>query len=76
MSSSMCLCLKMDYLKAHGQRVNAFGQWVSLHGSICVLIHFILHTLRELEPKCAPQLFQGWLLETRQSTIRQFFPLS
>ena len=36
MNSSMCLYLKMDYLKAHGQRVNAFGQWVSFHRPVRV----------------------------------------
>lgn len=75
MNSSMYLCLKMDYLKAHGQRVNAFGQWVSLHRSIRVINPPNL-TLRELEPKCIPLLFLGWLPETRRSAIGQFFPLS
>ena len=75
MNSSMCLYLKMDYLKAHGRRVNAFGQWVSLHRSNRV-INLPNLTLRELEPKCVPLLFLGWLPETRRSAIGQFFPLS
>ena len=75
MNSSTCLYLKMDYLKAHGRRVNAFGQWVSLHRSNRV-INLPNLTLRELEPKCVPLLFLGWLPETRRSAIGQFFPLS
>ena len=75
MNSSMCLYLKMDYLKAHGRRVNAFGQWVSLHRSNRV-INLPNVTLRELESKCVPLLFLGWLPETRRSAIGQFFPLS
>ena len=31
------------------------------------------HRWRELEPKCVPQWFLGWLLETHQSAIGQFF---
>ena len=35
-----------------------------------------LETRRELRPKCIQQLFVESLLETRQSAIGQFFPLS
>ena len=33
----------------------------------------ILETRRELEPKCVPQLFLGWLLGTRRTAIGHFF---
>ena len=32
-----------------------------------------VETRRELEPNCVPQLFLGWLLETRRSAIGRFF---
>ena len=35
-----------------------------------------LETRRELEPKCVPQLFLGWLREMRRSAIGHLFPLS
>ena len=33
-------------------------------------------TRRELEPKCVPQMFLGWLLGARRSAIGQFFAFS